>query len=168
MVAGQTQDKPIIEPVDDVLVGLRLISGVHVHRQGVQLLQGRHAVDEQDDGTAALHRLHRPGEQVGGEGLEVLQRAHAVGFAEDLVGLVVVAVADVGRGDEQLERVVFVDIQVASFDFLLELLHFLLPVAGEAELLPVAPEDVGPRLDGLPWTACGGGGPPGRVKGLKN
>ena len=139
------------------------------------------AVDEQDDGTAALHRLLRPGEQVGGEGLKVLQRAHAVGFAEDLVGLVVVgyyhethkilvavAVADVGRGDEQLERVAFVDIQVASFDFLLELLHFLLPVAGEAELLLVAPEDVGPRLDGLPWTACGGGGPPGRVKGLKN
>ena len=41
VIAGQTRDKPFVETVDHVLVGLRLVSGVHVHRQGVQLLQGR-------------------------------------------------------------------------------------------------------------------------------
>lgn len=58
-----------------------------------------------------------------------LQDTHAERVSQDLVRLVVVAVADVGGGDEELERVVLVQVQRARFDFLLQLLHAFLPIA---------------------------------------
>lgn len=58
-----------------------------------------------------------------------LQDTHAERVSQDLVRLVVVAVADVGGGDEELERVVLVQVQRACFDFLLQLLHAFLPIA---------------------------------------
>ncbi len=63
------------------------------------------------------------------------------------MGLVVVAVADVGGGDEELEGVVLLHVQFAHLDLVLDGLHALLAVRGEAELLLVAPEDGGPGLD---------------------
>lgn len=48
------------------------------------------------------------------------------------MGLVVVAVADVGGCDEELKRVVLVQVQRPRFDFLLQLLHALLAIAARA------------------------------------
>lgn len=49
--------------------------------------------------------------------------------------LVVVAVADVGRSDEEFKRVVLIQIQRACFDLLLQLSHALLPVAVVTDIL---------------------------------
>ena len=54
--------------------------------------------------------------------------------------LVVVCVAYVGGCDEQLKGIVFVHVQLAGLDLLLQLLHLLLAVAAEAQLLLVAPQ----------------------------
>ena len=48
---------------------------------------------------------------------------------------------DGGCSDEELEGVVLVDVDLAVLDLLLELLHLLLPVAGEVQLLLEAPQD---------------------------
>jgi len=64
------------------------------------------------------------------------------------VRLVVVAVADVGGGDEELKGVVLFDVEFTDFDLVLDGLHALLAVGGEAELFLVAPEDGGTRLYG--------------------
>lgn len=48
-----------------------------------------------------------------------LEHAHAEGVAQDLVGLVVVAVADVGGGDEEFKGVILPYVQRPVLDFLL-------------------------------------------------
>lgn len=58
-----------------------------------------------------------------------MQDAHAEGVSQDLVRLVVVAVADVGRSNEELKRVILIQVECASFDLLLQLPHALLPIA---------------------------------------
>lgn len=58
-----------------------------------------------------------------------LQDAHAEGVSQDLVRLVVVTVTDVGRSNEEFKRVILVQIQCASFYFLLQLPHAFLPIA---------------------------------------
>ena len=58
------------------------------------------------------------------------------------MSLVVVRVADVGGGDEHLERVLLIDLHFACFNLLVQLFHLLLSVAGESELLFVAPENI--------------------------
>ena len=119
-----------------------------VHGHGVELLEAVHAVHQEHYSAAPLHRLYRPRQEVGGHGLEVLEDAHPVSVAENLVGLVIITVADVGRRHKHLEGVLLVNLHLAVLDLLVQLLHLFLPVAGESELLLVAPEDIGPRLDG--------------------
>ena len=119
------------------------LPGVHVHAEGVELLEAVHAVHQQHDGPAPLHRLYRPRQQVGGHGLEVLEDAHPVRVAEDFVGLVVVAVADVSGGDEHLEGILLINLHLACLYFLVQLFHLLLPVTGETQLLLVTPENIG-------------------------
>lgn len=129
------------------------------HGHGVELLEGVHGPQQDHHHAAALHRLDGSGQQVGSDCLEVLsqverrettecqtlrrrfaelnvrsgraylQDAHAKRVSQDLVRLIVVAVADVGGGDEELKRVVLVEVQRARFDLLLQLLHALLPIA---------------------------------------
>ena len=48
-----------------------------------------------------------------------MKDAHAVGTAQDLVSLFVVAKADVGGGDEQIKRVILVDVQVSVLSLFL-------------------------------------------------
>ena len=57
------------------------------------------------------------------------------------------AVADVGRGDEERERVLGLWVEQASRGLLLELPRALLAVAAEGEFLLVAPQDRGPGSD---------------------
>lgn len=62
-----------------------------------------------------------------------LQDAHAEGVAQDFVGVVVIAVADVGGGHEQREGVLLLGVQQPSHHHLLNLPHSLLAVtAGRA------------------------------------
>lgn len=58
-----------------------------------------------------------------------LEDAHAEGVAKDFMRFGVEAVADLRRQDEQLERVVLVDVHLARLADLLHLPHALLPVA---------------------------------------
>ena len=51
-----------------------------VHRHGIKLFEGGNALEQDDNGSTPLHRLYGPGQQVGGEGLEILQHTHAVGI----------------------------------------------------------------------------------------
>lgn len=68
----------------------------------------------------------------GGVNQAYLQDTHAERVSQDLVGLVVVAVADVGSCDEELKRVVLVQVQRPRFDLLLQLLHAFLAIAARA------------------------------------
>ena len=118
-----------------------------VHAHGVELLEAVHAVHEEDDGPAPLYRLYGPGQEVGRHRLKILEDAHPVCVAENLVSLVIVTVTDVGRGHEHLEGVLLINLHFAGLYLLVKLFHFLLSVAGEAEFLLVTPEDTRPRLD---------------------
>jgi hypothetical protein len=93
-------------------------------------------------------RLNRTREQVRRQRLKVLQHEHADGGAEHLVRVLVVRVLDVGRPDEHFERIVLVRLAGAAFNLALDLLHPLLAVRREAEILLVAPEHGRPRTDG--------------------
>ena len=119
-----------------------------VHAHGVELLEAVHAVHQEDDGTAPLHCLYCPRQEVGCHRLKVLEDAHPVRVAENLVGLVIITVTDVGRGHEHLKGVLLVNLHLARLDLFVQLLHLFLPVAGEAEFLLVTPEDIRPRFDG--------------------
>ncbi len=52
----------------------------------------------------------------------------------------VVAVSNGGCGDEQFEWVVFLGVDLARLEFLLQLAHSLLSVAGETQLFLVTPK----------------------------
>ena len=69
---------------------------------------------------SAFHRLLKIlTQQIRCDGFEVLEDAHSVGVAENLVRLFVVAKADVGGGDEQIERIVLVHVQIPVLGFFL-------------------------------------------------
>ena len=113
-----------------------------VHPQSIQRLERPHGRQQQDDRTASFDGLDCPGEQIGGDCLEVLQNAHPVRVSEDLVRLVVVAKPDLRRGEKELERV------FAHGRVLLHLSGALLWIAVEPQLLFVAPEHGRPRFEG--------------------
>ena len=70
--------------------------------------------------TSAFHRfLKTLTQEIWRDGFEVLEDAHSVGVAENLVRLFVVAKADVGGGDEQIERIVLVHVQIPVLGFFL-------------------------------------------------
>lgn len=103
-----------------------------VHRQGVELLQTAHTLEQHDDKTSSFDGFDGTGEKVGSDGFEVLQNAHAVGVSENLLRLLVVNIADVLGRDEELEGVLVVDITDSTLDLLLDFLFSLLAVTGEA------------------------------------
>lgn len=47
-----------------------LLPGVDVHGHGVELLEAGDGLEEQDHEAAALHRLDRPSQEVGGQRLK--------------------------------------------------------------------------------------------------
>ena len=89
--------------------------GVDVHTDGVELLQTVDVVYQQHDGSSSLHGLYCPRQQVGCQGLEVLEDAHAVRVAQDLVSLVVVGVAYVGGGYKHLEGILLINLHFSCF-----------------------------------------------------
>lgn len=56
-----------------VCVGLRAQARMHVHGERVQLRQALQAAQQQHHAAAPLHRLHRAGQQVGGQRLKILR-----------------------------------------------------------------------------------------------
>lgn len=62
-----------------------------------------------------------------GEGTH-LQNTHAKSIAQDLVGLVVVAVANVCGGYEEFKGVILLDVQRPVLYFFLQLSHSFLPM----------------------------------------
>mmetsp|Transcript_8347 Transcript_8347/g.23505 ORF Transcript_8347/g.23505 Transcript_8347/m.23505 type:complete len:243 (-) Transcript_8347:8-736(-) len=151
LVVDDEARRTVTEGEHEALVETRLLVGVsfcpevvvRIHGEVVELLQRRHALQEQNYDAAPLDRLHGAAEQVRRERLEVREDAHAEGFTEHLLRVFVVAVPDVGGRDEEVEGVVDVRVVQAPLDLLLDVLRALLPVAAEAELLLVAPEHRG-------------------------
>lgn len=117
------------------------------HGHGVELLERRHALEQEDNDSTALNGLNSSGEQVGRKCFEILEDAHAVSVSENLLGLLVVSVTDVGDRDEQLKGILLVDFADATLDIALDLGLALLAVGAEAEILLVAPEDGGAGCD---------------------
>ena len=143
----EAQDEALVKAARHVREGLRAEPRVHVHRHRVQLLQALDRPQEQDDGAAALHRLHRAREEVGCERLKVLEHAHAERAPEHALRVLVVAPGDVRARDEELEGIVRGRVVKPAGGELLELTHALLAVRREPELLLVAPQHRGPRAD---------------------
>lgn len=134
------------------------------HGHGVQLLQARHGLEEKHHNTATLDSLNGTGEEVGRDGLVVLEHNHAKGLTKNLGRVLVVAaqcqdnsqvrvrvccsrVADVGHGNEELKGVLLVGLANATLNVTLDLGLTLLAVSGKAKLLLVAPEDIGTGRD---------------------
>ena len=71
------------------------VSGIRVNRahhgHGVQLPQRFHSLEHDDYKSTTLYGLYRSCKEIGGDGLEVLQYAHAECLAENFVRLFVVA-----------------------------------------------------------------------------
>lgn len=103
---------------------------MNVHAHVVELPERRHGLEQEDHQAAALHRLDRARQDVRRDRLKVLQHEHAVGRAEDLVRLLVVAPADLRGRQEQLKRVVALRVQQAQLLLALDALHALHLVPG--------------------------------------
>ncbi|KJR80875.1 uncharacterized protein SPSK_04850 [Sporothrix schenckii 1099-18] len=141
VAAAERQDEALVEARHDVGVGFGAVARVDVHGHGVELAQTGHALEQQHDQAAALDGLDGAGQHVGGQGLKVLEDAHAVGVAENLVGLLVIDIANVMERDKQLKGVVGVGLANTALDLLLDLGLALLAVARKVEqLLLVGPE----------------------------
>mmetsp|Transcript_39642 Transcript_39642/g.66126 ORF Transcript_39642/g.66126 Transcript_39642/m.66126 type:complete len:398 (-) Transcript_39642:383-1576(-) len=91
-------------------VGVRAEALMDVHGHGVELFQTGHGLEEEHHQSSSLHGLDGAGQEVGGDGLKVLEDEHAKGVSEDLVGLCVVGVPDVRGVDKQVEWVLLVDL----------------------------------------------------------
>lgn len=98
------------------------------HRHVVELLQAAHRPEEKHDDSASLDRLDRPREQVGRDGLKVLQDEHSKRLSEHLVRVLVVCVPDVGDRDKELKGRLLVDLSDATLDIPLDLCLALLAV----------------------------------------
>ena len=111
-----------------------------IHRQRVELLQAVHALQKQQHHTTSLNSFDRARKKVGGHGFEVLKNAHPVCVSQNLLGFLIVDVANLVESDEQLERILLVRFSDASLDFLLNFRFPLLPVASESQkILLVCP-----------------------------
>jgi hypothetical protein len=115
------------------------------HRHGIQLPQGSHGFEQQDDKAASFHGFDRTSEKVWSDRLEVLQDTHSIGVTENLMALLVipiqksaaakgtcsricVRVSDIRHGNENFERVLFVWFAYASLDLALNFCFSLLTV----------------------------------------
>lgn len=63
--------------------------GTH-HGHSIQLPQGPHGLEHDDNKTTTFNRLYCAGKKVGRNRLEVLEYAHAKSLAKDFMGLFVV------------------------------------------------------------------------------
>ena len=76
------------------------IPRVDVHGNGIQLLETSESVEQKHDNTSAFYSLDGSAKNIRSDTLKVLNDAHAESLSKDLMGVLVVAVADVFRGHE--------------------------------------------------------------------
>ena len=108
----------------------------------MQLLKTRHALQKKDNHTAAFHRFNRAGQQIGGQGLKVLQHQHTKRSTKNLGRVFVVAVPDICDAHEKLERILSILITHATLDVALDFGFAFLSVCRKAQVLLVAPQDI--------------------------
>ncbi len=112
---------------------------MYIHRKPVQLAQRIHGTKQNNYDATPFDGFDGPREKVGGQGFKILQHAHAVRLAQNLMRLAVVAPTNVGTRNEKVEGVVLVRIVQPALNLLLDLLHALLAMRGKPQLLLVAP-----------------------------
>lgn len=106
--------------------------------------------DEEDNEATSLNCLDSSAEDIRGEGLEILQDEHLEGATKDLMRLIVVCIADLSGGDEQVKGVINILVVKSLHLLILGLFHSLLLVAGELEFLIVTPQHIGAVVHRLP------------------
>lgn len=147
---SKTENKSLIEARLNEAVSLSSVPRVHIHADCVQLLKTSHSIKHHDDEAATLYCLHGPAEDVRSYAFKVLQYAHAESLPQYLVRVLIEAIPDVLRRQEQLDLINFFLVEVSLSLLLLDLLQTLLFVTGKLELLLVAPEEarlgLGPSL----------------------
>ena len=112
---------------------------MNIHTESVQLFETFHGVYEEDDCPTSLDGLDGSGQQIGGHGLKVLEDTHAIGVAKNFVGLMIVTVSYVCGGYKHFKWVLLIYLHLSSFNFFVQLFHFLFSVAGESKLFLVTP-----------------------------
>lgn len=114
------------------------------HGDRVKLTQACHRLEQEHDDTASLHSLDGSCQEVGSDSLKVLKNEHAECPSQNLGRVLVVAVANVGDADKELERIGSIALfSHASLDVSFDLCFPLLAVGGESQVLFVAPEHIG-------------------------
>ena len=113
----------------------------------MQLLETRHALQKKDNHTTTFHRFNRARQQIGGQGLKVLQHQHTKRSTENLGRVFVVAVPDICDAHEKLEWILCILIPHATLDIALDFGFALLSVCRKSQLFLVAPQDIGSCLN---------------------
>lgn len=124
-------------------MGISAVSLMHVHCYGVQLFETSHGPHQEDDQASSFYGLNGPAKQVRRKRLKILQDKHLVSITQNLVGFLVVGIPDLIGADEQLKGVIDILIIEPLHLHILDLLHPLLLVAAELQLVLVAPEYLG-------------------------
>lgn len=116
---------------------------VHVHGNGMQLFEAGHGPHQEDNQPSSFYGFNSPAEQVRRQRLKILQDEHLVGITQNLVRLLVVGIPDFIRADEQLKGIIDILVIKPLHLHILDLLHPLLLVTAELQLVLVAPQYLG-------------------------
>lgn len=84
-------------------------------------MQTAHRPQQKHHNSSTLDRLDRPRQQIRGDGLKVLEDEHAERLTEDLGGILVVGVPDVGHAHKELKGRLLVRFSDPSLDVPLDL-----------------------------------------------
>ena len=142
LVLAQREQETLVESRLDLGKTIRSVSLMHVHCEGVELLETGEGSHEEEDKTSAFDCFDGPAEQVGSQGLEILKDEHLEGVTQDLMGLLVVAVPDFSGPDEEIEGIIDTLIIESLHLHVLDLFDTFLLVTGELEVVLVAPKDL--------------------------
>lgn len=110
-------------------------SRMYVHRHRVQLLQRVYRSQQNYDNSTSLNRFNRPCQQIWGECFKILENAHSIRVSQNFMRLCIIAVANICRSNEELERIVLVYIYFARLDLLLQVTHPLFPMTGKTLII---------------------------------
>lgn len=61
------------------------------HRHGIQLPQGGHSLEQQNNKASTFYSFDRASEEVGSYRLEVLQNTHSIRITENLMALFIIS-----------------------------------------------------------------------------
>lgn len=122
-------------------MSFRSVPRMDIHGDRVELLQTGECVEQKHDNTSTFDSLNGSAENIGSDTLKILNNAHAKSLSQDLVGVLVVAVADVFGSHKQLNLVYLFLIQVTLLLKPPHLFNTLLFVTGELKFFFIAPKN---------------------------